>query len=111
MIKWNEKQLLEELAWADAIAIGPGIGKSNLAENLVRTTLENAAVPMVVDADALGILAEHLQWLKKPHTETVITPHLGEMARLMGRPLMYVTDHKLSIAQILQKRLSGHLCT
>lgn len=97
--KWNEKQLLEELAWADAIAIGPGLGKSNLAENLVRTTLENAAVPMVVDADALGILAEHLQWLKKPHTETVITPHLGEMARLMGSPLMYVTDHKLSIAQ------------
>lgn len=55
----------KNLLGADAIAIGPGLGKSNLAENLVRTTLENAAVPMVVDADALGILAEHLQWLKK----------------------------------------------
>ena len=97
--RWNEKQLLEQMAWADVIAIGPGIGQSSVAENLVKTTLENAAVPMVVDADALNILANHLDWLKKPHTEMVITPHLGEMARLTGSPLMYVADHKIALAQ------------
>lgn len=97
--RWNEKQLLEQMAWADVIAIGPGIGQSSVAENLVKTTLENAAVPMVVDADALNILANHMDWLKKPHTEMVITPHLGEMARLTGSPLMYVSDHKIALAQ------------
>ena len=40
-----------------------------------------------------------MDWLKKPHTEMVITPHLGEMARLTGSPLMYVTDHKIALAQ------------
>lgn len=53
-----------------------------MAHSIVKTVLKNAAVPMVVDADALNIIAEQTEQLLRPHTELVLTPHLGEMSRL-----------------------------
>lgn len=48
-----------------------------MAHSIVKTVLKNAAVPMVVDADALNIIAEQTEQLLRPHTELVLTPHLG----------------------------------
>lgn len=97
--RYDERQLLELLPWADTIAMGPGIGTDATAKRIVDTVLQAAAVPMVLDADALNILASHPQWLDRPHTETVITPHPAEMARLLDTPLMYVLEHKLSVCE------------
>lgn len=73
-----------ECAWADVIVLGPGIGRAPYAENLVREFMMNAYVPMVIDADALNIIAEREE-LTQYFTENImITPHLGEMARLTG---------------------------
>lgn len=80
--KADTQQLIECLSWADVIILGPGIGKSDVAHSIVKTVLKNAAVPMVVDADALNIIAEQTEQLLRPHTELVLTPHLGEMSRL-----------------------------
>ena len=64
----------------DALAIGPGIGTSRAAE--VRQIIERAPQPMVVDADALNILAENLHLLDRCAGPRLLTPHPGEMARL-----------------------------
>lgn len=80
--KLDEQQLIEELKWADAVVIGPGIGTDRNAQKLVKLVLTNCAVPFVVDADALNILAEQPDVLLRPHTDMILTPHLGEMARL-----------------------------
>jgi NAD(P)H-hydrate epimerase len=69
----------------------------------VKSVLQNAAVPVVMDADALNIIALHLDLLKRPHTEIVVTPHLGEMARLTENPVTYVADHKLDLCQEFAK--------
>lgn len=82
--KLDESQVIEALKWADAVVLGPGIGTEKTAEKLVSLVLKNCAVPLIVDADALNILAKEPEQLLRPHTDMIVTPHLGEMARLTG---------------------------
>ena len=77
----------DQLAWADAVVLGPGLGRSSQAEEIVKTVLANAAVPCIIDADALNIIAEHKEWLKHTDTPLIITPHPGEMSRLCGKSI------------------------
>lgn len=95
--KFDEKQLLDLMKWATAIAIGPGIGISELSKRLLETVVKYAAVPVVIDADALNIIAEYPFILTQPHTEMVLTPHVAEMARLIDNPVLYVSEHKLEL--------------
>lgn len=85
----SEKAQLEAFApgtaWADLIAAGPGLGTSSAARALVRELLTSCAKPCVFDADALNIISECPDMLKQRKNFTVITPHIGEMARLTGR--------------------------
>lgn len=101
--KYNEKQVLELMQWADAIAVGPGIGQSKTAVQLVSHVITYATVPLVIDADALNIIAKQPNLLKQPHTEIVVTPHIAEMARLTDNSNLYVLDHKLALAQEFAK--------
>lgn len=91
--------LNECLSWSDVIIIGPGLGKSDAARAILKNTLQNAAVPMVVDADALNILAEQPEQLLKPHTEMIVTPHIGEMARLTGFAPSYIKENIVQTAE------------
>lgn len=91
--------LNEALQWADVIVLGPGLGTGESAHRIVENTLRNAAVPMVVDADALNIIAEQPQQLLKPHTELILTPHLGEMARLCSLAVAYIKENLISAAE------------
>jgi len=73
--------LLEKIS---LVAIGPGLGQSEASEQFVLTMLEKAQVPLVVDADALNILAKHPDKIDGRGRAMVLTPHPGEMARLAG---------------------------
>jgi NAD(P)H-hydrate epimerase len=87
----DEKNALAEgLKWADVVAIGPGLTTSDKALALLKLTIENCATPLVVDADALNLLAKNEGLLKefesgrrKFDADVVFTPHLGELSRLM----------------------------
>lgn len=91
--------LTEALGWADTIVCGPGIGTSDAAARIVRTVLKNAAVPVVLDADALNVIAEDCNMLLRPHTELVLTPHLGEMHRLSKDAVSYIQNHLIEVAE------------
>ena len=82
--KLDASKLSEAMKWADVIVCGPGIGTGDAAHQIVKTVLQKASVPVVLDADALNIIAEDTSVLLLAHTELVITPHLGEMSRLTG---------------------------
>lgn len=76
---------LEELAdWPDVAAIGPGLGQKPDKKGLVSFALEHLKIPLVLDADALNILSASPEWLRKCSGRVIVTPHVGEMARLMG---------------------------
>lgn len=82
-----EKRMERECAWADVIAAGPGLGREPYVELLIRSVLTSAYVPIVLDADGLNAIADH-PYLEQYYTENiVITPHLGEIARLTGKTI------------------------
>ncbi|MFT4113287.1 NAD(P)H-hydrate dehydratase [Silvibacterium sp.] len=66
------------------LAIGPGLGQSPSAEKLVLTLLDRVKIPLVLDADALNIVAKHPDKLDGRGRTIVLTPHPGEMGRLAG---------------------------
>lgn len=66
-----------------AWVIGPGIGTDDVAESLVQQVL-SADVPVIADADALTVIGRNKQLLARRAAPTVLTPHAGELARLLG---------------------------
>jgi NAD(P)H-hydrate epimerase len=78
---------------SDAVALGPGLGRDDAARALVRTLLERLELPVVVDADALFGLEP-----VERRAPTVLTPHSGELARLLGRSAKEVDAHRLEAA-------------
>ena len=93
-------RLLKLLESMTVLAIGPGLGTDEETVRLVKRLYAEAAVPAVVDADALNALAGNL-----PHTDKVriLTPHPGEMGRLTGKSTKEVQADRLGIAQKLAK--------
>jgi NAD(P)H-hydrate epimerase len=96
--KPDEQALVEALKWADAVVLGPGIGTGKAAQHIVKVTLHSCAVPIVVDADALNIIAQEPEQLLAPHTEMIVTPHLGEMARLTKDTVALIQTELLATA-------------
>jgi hydroxyethylthiazole kinase-like uncharacterized protein yjeF len=78
---------LDAVAGVDALAIGPGLGRAPDTDRFVRDLLREASAPAVVDADALNAFAGDAEALADRKAEAVLTPHLGELERLVGRPL------------------------
>lgn len=66
-----------------AIGIGPGLGISET--HLLKNVLDNAHLPLVLDADALNMLAQHADWLSLLPPNTILSPHPKEFERLFGR--------------------------
>ena len=86
----------------DVLAVGPGLGRSAGVDRFVRELVDRAPVPMVLDADALNAFAGDPAGLRgRPDRPLVITPHAGEMARLVGRPAAHVEAHRVDAARDL----------
>ena len=79
---------------ADALALGPGLGRSDDRRELVRRLLEETDLPAVVDADALFELTPF-----RREAITVLTPHAGELGRLLGRASGEVDAHRITSAR------------
>jgi len=79
----NVKWLTANLDRFNALIIGPGLSISDGTKQLVEWVMENARVPVVLDADAINICANNPEWFKKTKAPLVLTPHPGELARLL----------------------------
>jgi hydroxyethylthiazole kinase-like uncharacterized protein yjeF len=73
---------LPDLQSYQAIGIGPGLGQNDASRAVLERLLREAKVPLVLDADALNMLGTHRELLDLLPPSTVLTPHLGEFARL-----------------------------
>lgn len=88
------------LAGKSAVVVGPGLGTGDGAEQVLRAVLASD-LPVVVDADGLNLLADDVQALRERDAETVLTPHPGEMGRLVGRSTAEVQADRLELARAL----------
>jgi ADP-dependent NAD(P)H-hydrate dehydratase len=69
----------------DAIGIGPGLGQDIATQQGLYKFLKYNSIPLIIDADALNILALHSDWFSLLPPKTIITPHLKELERLIGK--------------------------
>src|SRR5204862_4181728 len=74
-----------------ALALGPGLGRGQAERALVRRLLRGTSIPVVVDADGLFELEPF-----EREGPTVLTPHAGELARLIGESSEWVSAHRLA---------------
>jgi NAD(P)H-hydrate epimerase len=87
---------------ATVIAAGPGLGSGDAVRKVVAGLLERATVPLVLDADAINAFAGHPGVLQaREGQQVIVTPHPGEMARLLGVSTAEVQAHRLETARTL----------
>ncbi len=77
--------ILESAHRAAAVVLGPGLGRHGDSLELARAVAQGVAVPLLVDADGLNAHAERLELIAERKAPTVLTPHAGELGRLLGR--------------------------
>jgi NAD(P)H-hydrate epimerase len=83
----------------DVIACGPGIGRSAGVREFVRALLDRATLPLVLDADAITVLADDPgRLIGRDERDVIITPHPGEMARLIGASVEDVQANRIEVA-------------
>lgn len=104
LMTYQEKEpdlarVLEALHWADAIVCGPGMGMSDTADMLVHYAAEHASVPLLLDADALNLAARNTSILSEIQADIVITPHLGEMGRLIQKSVPDIQENLIACAE------------
>jgi ADP-dependent NAD(P)H-hydrate dehydratase / NAD(P)H-hydrate epimerase len=92
------------LAKATALAVGPGLGLSEGPRHLLDVVLAEWPGPLVLDADALTLVAGRLEVLRGRAAPTVLTPHPGELGRLLGVPTSEVTKDRPRAAREAAER-------
>lgn len=80
----------------DVVALGPGVGRNTSTQGLVRKIIAECSKPLVIDADALNALKGRLDLLRRT---MILTPHPGEMARLLGIRVEEVQAKRIEIAR------------
>lgn len=90
--------VIEDAADSNVFIIGPGCGVTSELSEIVKRSLQTVECPMVLDADALNVLAKDLSVLQERKAPVILTPHLGEMARLSGKTIEEIEHHPIFTA-------------
>ena len=96
--------ILEASAGMDVVALGPGLGQAPETGDFVEALVTELACPLVLDADGLNALCEKPECLRSRRQETVITPHPGEAARLLGVSASAINRDRVGAARSLASK-------
>ncbi len=118
-------QIIEDISWSNVIVIGPGLGVDNISKELLELVLKHAKVPLIIDADGINVLTDKLlpesinentnKYDKNTIEDrikvikdvlpknTILTPHLKELSRLLNIGLSEVQDNIFATANICTK--------
>jgi NAD(P)H-hydrate epimerase len=96
--------VLPELRWT-AILAGPGMGRTATTREQILQLLETSTVPLVLDADAVCVLSDHLEAISSAKCPVLLTPHPGEFAVLFGLKADEVQEDRFALARMAADRL------
>jgi hydroxyethylthiazole kinase-like uncharacterized protein yjeF len=100
------EKLVERIGWADVVVLGPGLSRNAETAELIMMILTANQSKMLIDADALNALAESgVDELKKSTGKFILTPHTGEMARLVRKSSGLIEKERVSEAQRLAAKI------
>ncbi|MGB2782936.1 MAG: NAD(P)H-hydrate dehydratase [Atribacterota bacterium] len=94
-----EETILKLMKDFSVLGMGPGISLELETQRLVRKIIEKSNIPLVVDADAIYAISKDTNILKKIKVPMVITPHPGEMAKLVNKDTDYILNNQLDITR------------
>jgi NAD(P)H-hydrate epimerase len=97
--KGSAKKILSELEGKSALLLGPGISRQDETGNMVRELMGNLSAPAVIDADALWHLSDAKELIKVSNAPLILTPHPGEMARLLGFSVSEIQADRIGISR------------
>ncbi len=99
----DKKCLRASLEWADAVLVGVGFGRGDIQESILDTVFSYCEKTLVIDADALNILADNKKLFSRIPENAVLTPHLAELSRLVGEDICKI---KSDVFYMLEKHFS-----
>lgn len=102
-------KLITSLDKYDAVVIGCGLGVNDDTSAILKAVLENAKVPVIVDADGINIIAKDISILRNAKSKVVLTPHPKEMSRLTGTPTEIVQSDRIGHARKFSEENSVYL--
>lgn len=103
----NAAALLALADRVDMVVLGPGLGLEPATQDLVRELARKVRRPLLVDGDGITALCQDLDGLRQRRSETVLTPHMGEMARLVNMRLADMEGHQVEILQRTARDLNA----
>ncbi|OGX36250.1 MAG: NAD(P)H-hydrate dehydratase [Omnitrophica WOR_2 bacterium RIFCSPHIGHO2_02_FULL_52_10] len=98
------KKISENYQSYNSIAIGPGLSRNASTRRLILRIIETSPLPLVIDADALNALHGRCAVLKKTKTAKILTPHAGEMSRLIQKPKQVIEKNRQKTAQAFARK-------
>ncbi len=102
-----KNKLLEASAKVDMVVIGPGLSLEKETMRLVKELAAAIKVPLLIDGDGLTAIAENPEILLTRKAATILTPHLGEMARLTGKFAEEINSNKISVLREATEKLKA----
>ncbi|NOR82476.1 MAG: NAD(P)H-hydrate dehydratase, partial [Ardenticatenales bacterium] len=102
----NKRSLLELSERMDMVIIGPGLSTEEEPQQLARELVEEIDKPLLIDGDGITALCQDLAIIKERKAATVLTPHLGEMSRIMGVSVGDINFDKISVLQRTARELN-----
>jgi NAD(P)H-hydrate epimerase len=97
-------RVVELASQMQVMALGPGIGKDTETMNFVTEVLGVVEQPVVVDADAIAAFQGHPEGLKERKAPTILTPHSGELGRLLSRPAPEIDADRIGASREAARR-------
>ncbi|CDI50721.1 sugar kinase [Clostridium tetani 12124569] len=95
----NKDEFYRLLINSDSIAIGPGLRNNDDTFELVKEVINKSNCPIVIDADGINCLKNHLYLIKNKKNSIILTPHPGEMSRLTGLSIKEINERRIDIAK------------
>ena len=105
----NKQQLLQFSENVDMVVIGPGLSLNNETQILVRELCAEIKKPLLIDGDGITAIANDLDCIKKREAPTILTPHVGEMARIVGQNVEDISNNKINVLQNTAQELNAKI--
>jgi NAD(P)H-hydrate epimerase len=97
------EKIMQYVNWSDVTLIGPGLSQNEETKIVIKEVLSQSSKPLVIDADGLNNLQTEMELVKNYKGEIIITPHYGELSRLVNKTTSEIALNRISIAREFAK--------
>lgn len=95
--------IIKDLPWADSIVLGCGMGVNDDTVAVTEEVLKNAECPVILDADGINAINQRISIIRDIKVPIVLTPHPGEMARLISKQVAEIQANRINTAKAFAK--------